>query len=82
MGPLPHMMNNKFVSHWNGRTKALPYRFDILSVDGWLPISHLPSARIVAAGSGGIYKGAKPPSYAFFLVRFFDARQKNEQQTF
>ena len=33
------------------------------------------------ATAEGIYKGAEPPLYAFSLVRFFDARQRNEQQT-
>ena len=37
--------------------------------------------RSASATAEGIYKGAEPPLYAFSLVRFFDARQRNEQQT-
>ena len=54
-----------FSTLWNSKRSRLPKNFR--------------PTRTKSAPSGGIYKGGPPPSYALSLVRFFDARQRNEQ---
>ena len=77
-GPDPtRTVQKMFCIGTGGETPPLQNLIFIPSADDYRPRTCRPTA--TEAGSRGIYKGAEPPSYAFFSVHFFGARQKSEQ---
>ena len=88
MGPRPHKYSKIICFALNRGaqevapyrvTRSLPVKFD-LSSRLRMTTAHAPAVRRPRRpAAGGIYKGAKPPSYTFSLVRFFGVSQRNEQ---